>query len=77
MNTAFKNILIAGALCVIVWLFILLIIYAVALVIVLSVIGLAIFGLYILWEKYVKYELMKKEENFEILRSDNEKSHHE
>jgi hypothetical protein len=35
---------------------------------VLVVIGLAICGAYKIWEKYAKEELLKKEENFDILK---------
>jgi hypothetical protein len=41
-----------------------------AMLIVCVVGGLALVGLYTLWEKYAKLELMKKEENFDILKSD-------
>ena len=37
---------------------------------ILTVVGLALFGAYTVWEKYAKNELMKKEENFSSLKED-------
>jgi hypothetical protein len=48
-----------------------------AMLIVLVFVVLALVGLYTLWEKYAKLELMKKEENFEILRPINRNGHPE
>lgn len=42
----------------------------IGIILIVSVVGvLALVGLYTLWGKYVKLELMKKEENFDILKS--------
>jgi FtsH-binding integral membrane protein len=36
----------------------------------LAAIGLSLFGAYTLWEKYAKEELIKKEENLDILEKE-------
>jgi len=70
MNATIKKILIAGGLGIIAWLFIMFVLYTGIMLIVWIVGGLALIGLYGLWEKYAKLELMKKEENFDILKPD-------
>jgi hypothetical protein len=77
MNATVKKILMAGGLGGIAWLFIMFVLYTGIMLIVWVVGGLAPIGLYSLWEKYAKLELMKKEENFEILRPVNKKGHPE
>ena len=37
---------------------------------ILSIVGLAAFGAYTLWERYAKQELLKKEENFDTLKEE-------
>ena len=59
-----------GGLGIIAWLLILFVIYTGIVLIIWVACGLALFGLYTLWERYAKQELMKKEENFDILKPD-------
>jgi hypothetical protein len=72
MNVTIKKILLASGLGVIAWLSLMFILYTGAMLIVWVVSGLALFGLYTLWEKYAKLGLMKNEENFDILKLDKE-----
>ena len=61
----------AGGLGVIAWLFFMLIIYTGTMLIGGIIFALILCGAYALWNKHARTELMKKEENFEILRSIN------
>jgi len=70
MNPAIKKILLAGVLGVIAWLFFMFIIYTGAMLIGWVIFALLLFGAYALWNKHAKTELMKREENFDILKSD-------
>ena len=68
MNQTFKQILLVATFGVIAYLTILFVISTGAILIVLILIGLGLYGAYELWEKYAKLELMKKEENFDTLK---------
>ena len=70
MNPAIKKILLAGVLGIIAWLFFMFIIYTGAMLIGWVIFALLLFGAYALWNKHAKTELMKREENFDILKSD-------
>lgn len=63
-----KEILIVAALAVIIYLAVVFALSLGAILIVSIVIGLSIYGAYELWYKYARPELMKKEENFDILK---------
>jgi len=77
MNATIKKILLAGGLGVIAWLFFMLIIYTGAGLTGWVIFALILFGAYALWNKNASAELMKKEENFEILRPINKNGHPE
>lgn len=70
MNQTVKQILSVALFGIIAYLAIMFIISTGAVLIVLIVIGLGIYGAYVLWEKYAKCELMKKEENFNTLKEE-------
>ncbi len=68
MNQTVRQILSVALFGIIAYLAIVFIISSGAILIVLILIGLGIYGAYALWEKYAKFELMKKEENFDTLK---------
>jgi len=70
MNATIKKILIAGGLGVITSLLFMLIIYPGAMLMGWVIFVLILCGAYALWNKHARTELMKKEENFDILKSD-------
>jgi len=63
-----KKILLAVTFGVLAYLVILFVISTGMILLILTVIGLALYGAYTLWEKYAKEELLKKEENFDELK---------
>jgi len=70
MNETLKNVLMIVCLGVIMWLTVVFIISAGMIIFVLFIIGLVIYGLYNIWEKFSKNELSKKEENFNTLKEE-------
>jgi len=38
--------------------------------IIICIFGFALYGAHTFWEKYIKFEIMKKEENFDILKKE-------
>ena len=70
MNPTIKKILLAGGLVTIAWLFAMFIFYTVALLIGWIIFAIILLCAYALWNKYARTELMKKEENFDILKPD-------
>ena len=68
MMTTIKKILLVITLCVIAYFTIVFILATAAILVTMAIVGLSIFGAYIIWQKYAMKELMKKEENFEILK---------
>jgi hypothetical protein len=70
MNATIKKILMAGGFGVIASLLFMLIIYTGAGLIGWVIFALILFCAYALWNKRARTELMKREENFDILKSD-------
>jgi len=71
MNQTVKNILLIAAFGIIAYVALIFIIYT-GLTLIIWIIGaLALVGAYKLWEDYAKNELMKREENFDILKEKN------
>jgi hypothetical protein len=68
MKEILKTVLLVAVFGIIVWVTIIFLFSAGVIILVLVVIGLAICGAYKIWEKYAKEELLKKEENFDILK---------
>jgi FtsH-binding integral membrane protein len=68
MSETLKKILLITCFGIIIWLVIIFMVSAGVIILVLTVIGLVIFGAYKLWEDYAKKELLKREENFDILK---------
>ena len=77
MNATIKKILLAGGLGVIASLFVMFIFYTVTMLIVWVIFALILFCAYAHWNKHARTELMKKEENFEILTPINKNGHPE
>jgi Flp pilus assembly protein TadB len=72
MNPTIKKILLAGGLGVIAWLFVMFFFYTVTMLIGWIIFAIILLCAYALWNKHARTELMKKEENFDILKPDKE-----
>ncbi|MFZ4439330.1 MAG: hypothetical protein ACOYOS_12945 [Syntrophales bacterium] len=72
MNLAIKKILLAGGFGVIAWLFVMFIFYTVTVLIGWIIFAIVLLYAYAIWNKHARTELMKKEENFDILKTDKE-----
>ena len=68
MKDNLKTILLVASFGIIVWVVIMFLFSTGVIILILTVIGLAICGAYKIWEDYAKEELLKKEENFDILK---------
>ena len=72
MNPTIKKILLTGGLGVIAWLFVMFIFYTVTVLIGWIIFAIILLCAYALWNKHARTELMKREENFDILKPDKE-----